>query len=109
MPPPTAAQRHSSPPARPALVGRALRRRARRRPGLPVTRWSTARGDLRVPHFIGMHGLQLLPLAGLAARRRRRRDGRRADRRRAGAGYLGLVGATLVQALRGRRCWRPTR
>jgi hypothetical protein len=77
--------------------------------GMPLTRWSTAGGDLRVPHFIGLHALQLMPLIGLVLGRRFR------DRpalavaltRHAGFAYFGVVLTTLVQALRGQPVLSP--
>lgn len=35
--------------------------------GLPFVNWSTIAGDLRVMHFFGMHGIQLLPFVALGS------------------------------------------
>ena len=40
-------------------------------PGLPGTGWSTQHGDLRIPHFIGLHALQIIPFLAWLARRKR--------------------------------------
>ncbi len=72
--------------------------------GMPITRWSTAHGDLRVAHFVGMHALQLLPLLLLGLRRfRGTRDDRveRSTLSIATVGYLALVMALLAQAMSG--------
>ena len=79
-------------------------------PGLPVTAWSTTGGDLRVPHFAGIHALQALPLlAWLLALPRLRLDERSRSRlvTTGAAGYLGLVGLLLWQALRGQPLIAP--
>jgi hypothetical protein len=73
-------------------------------PGLPLTRWSTEGGDLRAPHFIGLHALQLLPLLGWVVERRRR-SARLVIA--AGTGWVGLVALTLWQALRGQPLLAP--
>jgi hypothetical protein len=40
-------------------------------PGLPLVNWSTQAGDLRIAHAVGLHGMQILPVVGWLASRRR--------------------------------------
>jgi hypothetical protein len=71
-------------------------------PGLPGTGWSTGHGDLRVPHFVGLHALQVLPLVAVALGRRRFSARARIRLALTAAGsYLALFGILLAQALRG--------
>jgi len=34
-------------------------------PGIPFLNWSTIAGDLRIGHFVTLHGLQVIPLIAL--------------------------------------------
>jgi hypothetical protein len=71
-------------------------------PGLPGTGWSTTHGDLRVPHFLGLHAMQALPLLAIAiARGSRRRELQARLVVTAGLSYAALFGVLLSQALRG--------
>ena len=77
-------------------------------PGLPGTGWSTEHGDLRVPHFVGLHALQLLPIIALALRARRVPDRTRVRLTIVAAGsYAGLFAILLAQALRGQSVFAP--
>lgn len=77
-------------------------------PGLFLLGWSTTDGDLRIPHFVGMHALQAIPLALLLvefAARRVPALGREATRVgfvwTASLGYAALLTLVTWQALRG--------
>ena len=81
-------------------------------PSLPLLGWSTTGGDLRIPHFVGMHALQILPLLAIAltlipaARRLHERIRVRIVLLAAFA-YTGLLALTLWQALRGQPVTAP--
>ncbi len=81
-------------------------------PGLPVVGWSTQGGDLRVAHFVGLHGLQALPLLAWALaplRRRRELTVQQAAGlvHAGGAAYLGVTLLAAWQALRGQSVIAP--
>jgi hypothetical protein len=79
-------------------------------PGLPGVGWSTQYGDLRVPHFFGLHGLQIIPFLGWLAMRRRRIQTERQQSASAftiAASYLTLIGILTWQALRGQSIIDP--
>ncbi|WP_323743643.1 hypothetical protein [Clavibacter phaseoli] len=84
-------------------------------PGIPVLGWSTTAGDLRIPHFVGMHALQLLPIAALLLGAAGRRIPALApDRVRvrltaiAAVAYLAVIAIVTVQALRGEPVTAPS-
>jgi hypothetical protein len=80
-------------------------------PGLPIVGWSTKGGDLRAAHFVGLHGMQVLPLLGWLLRRRRfnwlTERHRLAVLFTAAGGYLGLTTLLTWQALRGQSVIAP--
>ena len=81
-------------------------------PGLPFLGWNTEGGDLRAPHFIGLHAMQILPLLafalnGTAARRRWQQGQRTVLIIIGGLGYLGGLVLLTWQALRGQPVFAP--
>lgn len=71
-------------------------------PGVAVTGWSTQHGDLRVPHFVGLHAVQTLPMVALLLGRRRMSGVMRVRLIGvAASSYAALFGILLAQALRG--------
>jgi len=77
-------------------------------PGVPVTGWSREHGDLRVPHFIGLHAIQVMAIVAVGLGRWRRPE---AVRVRAvliaAASYASLFLLLLWQALRGQSLVAP--
>lgn len=77
--------------------------------GLPFVGWSTEGGDLRIGHFLGLHGMQVIPLLGLWLMNKpavSKRDQRRLVAL-AGIGYIGFTLLTTWQALRGQSIIAP--
>jgi hypothetical protein len=78
-------------------------------PGLPGTGWSTLFGDLRIPHFLGMHGVQIIPLIAWLLLAMHIPESKAVMRIYvASASYLGLFGILLWQALRAEPLIRPS-
>jgi len=80
-------------------------------PGIPFLGWSTQHGDLRVGHFIGIHGIQAIALLALLLMRRPEQwltIRHRVTLVWIGAiSYLGLVVLVTWQALRGQPLLSP--
>ncbi|MFG2140858.1 hypothetical protein [Streptomyces sp. NPDC048650] len=83
-------------------------------PAMPLTGWNTTGGDLRIPHFVGMHALQALPLFLYAVEALTGRFPRlRSERVRlrlvlVAAGFAtALLAVVTWQALRGQALIRP--
>lgn len=82
--------------------------------GMPITNWSTVGGDLRVPHFIGLHSIQVFVLAVLLLTTLAARiSWLRSERVRAQLtgvvilGYTALFAITTWQAMRGQSLVHP--
>ena len=73
-------------------------------PGIPLFGWSTVAGDLRVPHFVGLHALQLIPLAVFFLRTKISVTGVNFI----GVAYLIVVGLLTAQALAGQSVVAPS-
>jgi hypothetical protein len=77
-------------------------------PGLPGVGWSVQHGDLRAPHFLGLHALQVLPILVWLLTRRRVDEARRARiALAAGGSYATLFLILVWQALRGQALIGP--
>jgi hypothetical protein len=82
--------------------------------GMPLTNWSTTGGDLRVPHLVGLHAIQVLLLVtailNVLATRRSWLSDERVRARLVGVAALGYTGVFSVltwQAKRGQSVIHP--
>jgi hypothetical protein len=83
-------------------------------PGLPLLGWSTVAGDLRIPHFVGMHAMQVIPIIALVLELGSRRVLALRDsgtRLRIlvviAVLYLGVIAVLTIQALSGESIVHP--
>jgi len=77
-------------------------------PGLPGTNWSVEHGDLRVPHFLGLHALQAFALLAFALRGRRWTASAQVRLvQTAAVSYASLYVLLVWQALRGQSIVNP--
>ncbi|WP_155370109.1 hypothetical protein [Catellatospora vulcania] len=77
-------------------------------PGMPLTGWSTTGGDLRIGHFVGMHGLQAVLLFAMLLPALVADVARRARLVVVFSfGYAGLLVLVTWQALRGQPLLAP--
>lgn len=78
--------------------------------GIAILGWSSEHGDLRIAHFVGIHGAQVLALIGWLLYNAKQQFN---DKQRlaltwgAAVAYLGLVASVTVQALRGQALLQP--
>ena len=76
--------------------------------GVPVTGWSREHGDLRVPHFLGLHAIQTLALIAIVVGRWRRPEAVKVRAVfAAAASYASLFALLLWGALRGQSIVLP--
>lgn len=104
---PTAAQLAAAQTARMTISGAHTVGAPDGGPGLPGTGWSMEYGDLRVPHFVGLHAFQLLPLFALLLGQRRSVVSRERTVLVAAASYTALFAILLIQALGGQSVLAP--
>jgi hypothetical protein len=77
-------------------------------PGIPVTGWSREHGDVRIPHFVGLHAIQALALIAVGLQRWRAPESVRVRALlAAAASYASLFLLLLWEALRGQSVVSP--
>jgi len=80
-------------------------------PGIPFLGWSTVGGDLRIPHFVGLHALQVIPFVGwllmLLQTRSLRIGHKLALLWTFSISYLGVIALLTWQALRAQSITAP--